>query len=130
MPSVAYGVGFLHWMSRGACGSSDPELFFPVAGTTRPAVRQAEAAKAVCRRCVVRANCLSYALETTPVGIWGGTTEEERRAALGSSVRRANWRPDGAVRAVMPGEPAARAGEPAARAWHAARQQVVPGRTA
>jgi WhiB family redox-sensing transcriptional regulator len=123
LPSVASGVGFLGWMSRGACGGSDPELFFPVAGTAGPAVRQAEAAKAVCRRCVVRANCLSYALEAMPMGIWGGTTEEERRAARGSSVRRANSRPNGSASAVMPRKPAARAGR-------AEGQLVVSGKTA
>jgi positive regulator of sigma E activity len=31
-------------------------------------MRQAEAAKAACGRCAVRANCLSYALETMPEG--------------------------------------------------------------
>jgi WhiB family redox-sensing transcriptional regulator len=106
-------------MSRGACGDVDPELFFPVAGRTGPAMRQAKAAKAVCGRCPVRANCLSYALETMPEGIWGGTTEEERRAAHGSRARRAG----GTVDALMPGEPAAPAGR-------AAGQRIASSRTA
>ena len=110
-------------MSRGACGGVDPELFFPVAGKSGPAVRQAEAAKAVCGRCAVRANCLSYALETMPDGIWGGTTEEERRAERRSWRRRANGQSGGMVSAVMAGEPAARAG-------HAAGQRIRLGRTA
>jgi WhiB family redox-sensing transcriptional regulator len=97
-------------MSRGACGGVDPELFFPVAKAAGSAVRQAEAAKAVCGRCAVRANCLSYALETRPEGIWGGTTEEERRAKRGSWVRRASWLSGATVSAVMAGEPAARPG--------------------
>jgi len=42
-------------------------------------VWQAEVAKAVCGQCAVRANCLSYALEIMPDGIWGGTTGEERQ---------------------------------------------------
>jgi WhiB family redox-sensing transcriptional regulator len=66
-------------MARGACRQADPELFFPIA-VTGPAARQAEVAKAVCCACAVRASCLSYALETMPEGIWGGTTLEERRA--------------------------------------------------
>lgn len=37
------------------------------------------------RRILCFANCLSYALEAMPEGIWGGTTEDERRAARGSS---------------------------------------------
>ena len=76
-------------MSRGACRTADPELFFPVTVAAGPAARQAEAAKAVCGPCAVRAYCLSYALEAMPEGIWGGTTPQERRAARGSSVRRA-----------------------------------------
>ena len=38
------------------------------------------AAKSVCARCQVRKQCLSYALATGPVhGVWGGTSEDERR---------------------------------------------------
>jgi WhiB family redox-sensing transcriptional regulator len=86
---VATGARSLSWMSRGACRQADPELFFPIAAVTGPAARQVEAAKAVCGRCVVRADCLSYSLEAMPEGIWGGTTLEERRAARGASLRRA-----------------------------------------
>jgi len=75
-------------MSRGACRQADPELFFPIAAATGPAARQAEAAKAICGHCAVRANCLSYALEAMPEGIWGGTTPEERRAARRRPFRR------------------------------------------
>jgi hypothetical protein len=39
------------------------------------------------QRETARANCLQYALETMPEGIWAGTTLEERRAARGSAVR-------------------------------------------
>jgi WhiB family redox-sensing transcriptional regulator len=65
------------WMLRGACLREDPELFFPISALG-PAQLQIGAAKAVCARCPVRANCLSYALITQPDGIWGGTTREER----------------------------------------------------
>jgi WhiB family transcriptional regulator, redox-sensing transcriptional regulator len=122
MLRVASGARFLSWMSRGACRQADPELFFPVS-VTGMGVRQAEAAKAVCGRCAVRANCLSYALETMPEGIWGGTTREERRAARRSFRRHASAQSRGPVSAAMTGEPAARAG-------HAAEQRVRPGRTA
>jgi WhiB family transcriptional regulator, redox-sensing transcriptional regulator len=79
----SHGARALSWMLHGACQRVDPELFFPIAGTAR----QVEAAKAVCAACAVRASCLSYALAAKPEGIWGGTTEEERRAARGSPVR-------------------------------------------
>jgi WhiB family transcriptional regulator, redox-sensing transcriptional regulator len=66
-----------HWMLRGACLREDPELFFPISAWG-PARVQIGAAKAVCARCPVQANCLSYALINQPDGIWGGTTREER----------------------------------------------------
>ena len=67
------------WRQRASCRSVDPDLFFPV-GTTGPAVDQIESAKAVCQACPVNAPCLEYALATNQdSGIWGGTSEEERR---------------------------------------------------
>jgi WhiB family redox-sensing transcriptional regulator len=68
------------WRSRAACKSLDPDLFFPV-GETGEALEQIEAAKAVCRGCPVQQECLEYALAANEqAGIWGGTTEAERRA--------------------------------------------------
>jgi WhiB family redox-sensing transcriptional regulator len=67
------------WMPRGACRGTDTELFFPIAAAGR-ALQQVRSAKAVCAHCEVRASCLSYALETTQDGIWGGTTRDERIA--------------------------------------------------
>ena len=68
-------------MDRGACQAAEPELFFPLSAAG-PAVAQVAAAKAVCRGCPVRAECLDYAMQTAQDhGIWGGTTEEERRQA-------------------------------------------------
>jgi WhiB family redox-sensing transcriptional regulator len=68
------------WRDRAACLGEDPELFFPD-GNTRPALVQAEEAKAVCRRCEVTATCLKWAIESgQEAGVWGGLSEEERRA--------------------------------------------------
>ncbi|HET6987006.1 MAG TPA: WhiB family transcriptional regulator, partial [Kribbella sp.] len=56
------------------------ELFFPV-GSSGPALRQIELAKQVCDRCPVVDICLKWALETgQDAGVWGGLSEEERRA--------------------------------------------------
>jgi WhiB family redox-sensing transcriptional regulator len=67
------------WLDDAACRGTDPELFFPDADTST-ARAQVAAAKKTCRRCPVRGNCLSWALENgQEAGIWGGTTEEERR---------------------------------------------------
>ncbi len=68
------------WREYSACRDTDPDLFFPI-GTTGPAIEQIETAKTVCRRCQVQRECLEYALATNQdSGIWGGTSEEERRA--------------------------------------------------
>lgn len=68
------------WRQRAACKEvSDPEVFFPV-GTTGPALDQVEMAKAFCQSCIVRKACLEWALETNQdSGVWGGTSEEERK---------------------------------------------------
>jgi WhiB family redox-sensing transcriptional regulator len=66
------------WRDRAACRSADPELFFPV-GDDGPALVQIAAAKAICARCPVVAECLSFALVAVPEGIAGGLTVEERR---------------------------------------------------
>jgi WhiB family transcriptional regulator, redox-sensing transcriptional regulator len=67
------------WREVAACRDTDPDLFFPV-GTTGPAIDQIEAAKAVCRECDAKAPCLDFALTSNQdSGIWGGTSEEERR---------------------------------------------------
>ena len=78
MLSSEFSGGSPGWMPRGACQGEDPELSFPAA--TGPVLAQVVAAKAVCFRCSVRAACLAYALATGQAGIWGGTTQEERRA--------------------------------------------------
>jgi WhiB family redox-sensing transcriptional regulator len=101
---VTSGARSLSWVSRGACQQADPELFFPIAAGTRPAARQVEAAKAVCGPCAVRANCLSYALEAMPEGIWGGTTQEERAARRRLTSRRVNAQSRDMVSASMTGE--------------------------
>ncbi len=75
-------VPAVHWRQRAACARVDPELFFPV-GTTGPALAQTAAAKAVCGHCPVIGACRGWALATRePSGIWGGLSEQERRALL------------------------------------------------
>lgn len=68
------------WRLEAACRHTDPELFFPI-GSTGPALDQIAEAKRVCEACPVRNQCLEFALSTSQdAGIWGGTTEDERRA--------------------------------------------------
>ena len=69
------------WRNDALCRGVETELFFPAGELGEEPVRHAEAAKAVCAQCPVREACLEYALATDqPFGVWGGTTEAERRS--------------------------------------------------
>src|SRR6202007_1596399 len=72
--------GLMDWRHHAACRDVDPELFFPI-GNTGPALLQIDEAKQVCRRCKVMEPCLQWALESgQDAGVWGGLSEDERRA--------------------------------------------------
>ena len=77
------------WRDLAACRAHDPELFFPV-GTLGPMADQIEEAKQVCAGCPVRGACLRWALRERPEGIWGATTEEERRSLGAPATPRAS----------------------------------------
>ncbi len=82
----------MEWVHRARCKDEDPELFFPV-GTTGPAAAQIDAAKAVCMECPVRIECLEWALATgQDAGVWGGLSEDERRALRRARRREAKGR--------------------------------------
>jgi WhiB family redox-sensing transcriptional regulator len=67
------------WRSLGACLTADPDLFFPISATSGSA-GQVGRAKAICAGCPVRADCLRFALDLRDMqGIWGGTTDDERK---------------------------------------------------
>jgi WhiB family transcriptional regulator, redox-sensing transcriptional regulator len=62
------------WMPRAACSGMPLKVFFPPLGRT------AAAARAVCSTCSVQPDCLNYArADSDTGGVWGGTTERERR---------------------------------------------------
>lgn len=66
------------WKERAACAGTSFSLFFP---TLETPIDLVDKAKAVCAACPVTEDCLQYAFETNQVsGIWGGTTEDERRS--------------------------------------------------
>ncbi|BBE22085.1 hypothetical protein MN0502_09680 [Arthrobacter sp. MN05-02] len=77
LPSAPGNVdddGELSWQADALCAQTDPEAFFPEkGGSTRDA-------KKVCGACMVKSECLEYALENDErFGIWGGLSERERR---------------------------------------------------
>lgn len=64
------------WRSQAACRGVATELFFP--GPDQP--RRAAEARAVCEGCPVAVQCLEFAVRTDQRwGIWGETSERERR---------------------------------------------------
>ncbi|MCK0092041.1 WhiB family transcriptional regulator [Rhodococcus sp. F64268] len=66
-----------------ACRDVDGAIFFhPDNERGEPREERIEAAKRICRSCPVSMQCLRYALESGErYGVWGGMTEEERKAA-------------------------------------------------
>jgi WhiB family transcriptional regulator, redox-sensing transcriptional regulator len=77
----------MDWRNSAVCLDEDPELFFPI-GNTGPALQQIEEAKAVCRRCSAVEKCLTWALDSgQEAGVWGGLSEDERRALKRRTAR-------------------------------------------
>ena len=86
--SVIYGMsasdddyGRPLWQAFAACHGVDTSIFFPERGQQK----KVQVAKRICSGCPVRGECLDYALNELPseqerVGIWGGTTCDERRS--------------------------------------------------
>ena len=72
----------LKWWDLGACRGLDASVFYPDDD------EGAEAAKAVCADCSVKATCLDYALSVREkAGVWGGATERDRRRLIRQSRR-------------------------------------------
>lgn len=61
------------WMTDALCAETDPNAFFvDKGGSTRTA-------KTICRSCIVRAECLDYALRNDErFGVYGGLSARER----------------------------------------------------
>ena len=68
------------WAVFSACRETDPGIFF---ASTRDDER---AALVVCSTCSVKDDCLGFALETRErFGVWGGTSERERKKLMRAS---------------------------------------------
>lgn len=66
-----------------ACADKNPDLFFSYAP------KQIEQAKTICNSCSKIDSCLAVAMADPSInGIWGGTTEDERRALRRRSKRK------------------------------------------
>jgi hypothetical protein len=78
---LAIGAGYAFrdqlWRTRAACAGVDPEVFLPDRGDSLDEPRS------YCRRCPVQYECLgaALALGTQAIGVWGGTSGQQRRVA-------------------------------------------------
>lgn len=75
------------FMAHGACQGMDTNLFFPVKGESNKEAMEAcngrpdQPGRQGRPPCPVRQECLEYALSlpSLSIGIWGGTSQKERR---------------------------------------------------
>lgn len=82
-------MGETSWQDRAACRDRDTDLFYDCdeIGMRR--------ALAVCAGCEVRDECLAAAMTRREVfGVWGGTTETERRRIFRRERRERRQRQD------------------------------------
>jgi len=58
------------WVNDAACLGTDPAIFFD---------RDGKEARVICRGCMVRSDCLAFAVDThQDHGFWAGTSPRER----------------------------------------------------
>lgn len=78
-------TGTPEWMAEAACRGVSTDVMVPRPPTRgRPEDelryhRDVRAAKAICAGCAVVEPCLEWAITRREVGVWGGTSEQERR---------------------------------------------------
>lgn len=87
------------WHNRAACRGADLRLFFAPDGERAPErERREKKAKAICRECPVRTECLEQAIGADDRGlivargeingVWGGMNEDERASERRKRMRR------------------------------------------
>lgn len=71
----------LKWMLRGYCSvmQANPDIFYEEGNE--------ETAKAFCFQCPVINTCYEWAMKNDEEGVWGGTSEGDRRAVLRGGQR-------------------------------------------
>jgi WhiB family transcriptional regulator, redox-sensing transcriptional regulator len=73
------------WQLKAACRGPHAAVFFPPPQFERKEekLERERRAKEICTTCVVKADCLDYAISIRePHGIWGGLNEVERKQLL------------------------------------------------
>jgi hypothetical protein len=91
MATIGMKATLRDWVEDAACGPRpiDDLKWFPSKeaagqGSTPSLSPRVQAALALCANCPVMEKCLRYGLVTDSEGVWGGTFQWERRAALES----------------------------------------------
>ena len=80
------------WRVAAACLHHDLNTFFPISNVGVAAQQQIAEAKGICAGCPVQQDCLDWALQVGPeFGIFGGHTEDERRALRSSGGAGGRW---------------------------------------
>ncbi len=69
-------------LAGAVCATVDPELWFPPPGGST------KAAKELCFTCPVRVACLEVAMASPVLGVWAGTTTQDRVRLAQLSGRR------------------------------------------
>jgi len=78
-------AGWWNWRVAARCRTTDAEGLFVTGASQREA-------RAICRTCPVRTECLAHALDhRVEFGVWGGMTERERRALLRARPHVRSW---------------------------------------
>lgn len=76
------------WSDHALCKEQTDRFFAPDGEAPRERIAREAQAKAICANCTVQSDCLDAAITGDERGIWGGTTEAERRRM----VRRTTFR--------------------------------------
>ncbi|MDI9935257.1 MULTISPECIES: WhiB family transcriptional regulator [Rhodococcus] len=78
---------FWEWQLHGECRTRNIDLFFPREGEGKGArLRRERVAKEICAGCPVTTECRNRAIAVgEPFGIWGGTSEADRRSRHNST---------------------------------------------
>jgi WhiB family redox-sensing transcriptional regulator len=61
------------WMEEGICNYENRKLFYSLL------IREQREAVKICQQCPIIDKCREYAIKNNEIGVWGGTTEKQRR---------------------------------------------------
>lgn len=86
---IVADLAFEEWMAEGACVGADPDVFITPGDCDDDPWYPRREAVAYCNGCPVRVDCLRSALQCrSTAGVWGGTSEYQRRQLRTTIERR------------------------------------------